>query len=76
MRFCLCSCVLPRPHRFPHPSRNSVTRNNLGVYKPQVIGLPILLFVTGVVSELGTTRVLLLLTGGGVVCCWVWRVGR
>lgn len=27
-----------------------ITRNNLGVYKPQVIGLPVLLFVTGVVS--------------------------
>jgi hypothetical protein len=38
--FCPSYCLLY--HR--------ITRNNLGVYKPQVIGLPILLFVTGVVS--------------------------
>lgn len=33
-----------------------ITRNNLGNYKGQVIGLPILLFVTGVVSDLRITR--------------------
>jgi hypothetical protein len=30
-----------------------ITRSDLGSYKPQVVGLPILLFVTGVVSVLG-----------------------
>lgn len=30
-----------------------ITRSDLGSYKPQVVGLPVLLFVTGVVSVLG-----------------------
>lgn len=43
----LCAAALLSTHTHTHCS---ITRNNLGTYKPQVIGLPILLFVTGVVS--------------------------